>query len=84
MVSAQYLDADSMSEVISGIVSGAEIDIEDDYEIKSKYFARQAIDLGLGQVWPLVIPSILCQGGVAIKDDKNRFKQCPADHSVGI
>jgi hypothetical protein len=35
MISAQYLDADSMSEVISGVVSGTRIDVEDDYEIKS-------------------------------------------------
>ncbi|MFQ3199686.1 MAG: hypothetical protein ACI9SK_000394 [Zhongshania sp.] len=78
-ISSQYIDDESLAEVMSGVVSGTGIDISDDYEIKSKDFALQAKPItrrvrvrdGVGMV---ISDAKYSVSGVTIQDNEEGFQ----------
>tara|TARA_R110002167_G_scaffold81090_1_gene222335 strand:- start:40 stop:1056 length:1017 start_codon:yes stop_codon:yes gene_type:complete len=78
-ISSQYIDSDALSEVISGVVSSTGVDIEDNYEIKSQDFAKQAkpitsrvrVRAGVGLV---ISDSKYSVSGVSITDNQDGFQ----------
>ena len=78
-LSSQYIESESLSEVISGVVSSTGVDISDDYEIKSQDFAKQAkpitsrvrVRAGVGLV---ISDSKYSVSGVSIKDNQDGFQ----------
>lgn len=78
-LSSRYIDSEALSEVISGVVSSTGIDIADDYEIKSKDFAKQAkpitsrvrVRAGVGLV---ISDSKYSVSGVSITDNQEGFQ----------
>ncbi|CAA0092431.1 Uncharacterised protein [Zhongshania aliphaticivorans] len=78
-LSSEYIDSESLSEVISGVVSTTGVDIADDYEIKPKDFARQAKPItsrvrvrdGVGMV---ISDSKYSVAGVTVTDNQDGFQ----------
>jgi hypothetical protein len=78
-ISSQYIDSEALEEVMSGVISSSGIDISDDYEIKSKDFAKQAKPItrrvrvrdGVGLV---ISDSKYLVSGVSIKDNEDGFQ----------
>lgn len=78
-ISSQYIDSESLSEVISGVASSTGVDIADDYQIKSQDFAKQAkpitsrvrVRAGIGLV---ISDSKYSVSGVSITDNHDGFQ----------
>ncbi|WP_265421970.1 nucleoid-associated protein [Aeromonas salmonicida] len=78
-ISSQYIDSNSLSEIISGVTSSTGVDISDNYEFKSQDFAKLAnpitknikIRSGVGLV--VSDPSYFVSG-LRVIDQKNGFQ----------